>query len=1068
MMTLSLANAPKSVELNDLVEAFESAWRSHGSAHLSEFLPPPDAPEYASVLCELVRVDLDLHWSAGHPVGVDTYIRDFTILNERRDVLSEIAFEEYRQRVLAGELVSPDEYMVRFQVDVSAWPAPDLMKGLPAKKHDAYPQTRVVGEHDFPAGGYADDKVGPKTIAGNIELIRAATPGFPKVGDVWEGFKLRSRLGSGSFGLVFLAHQADLSDRPVALKISTQRSTEPEKLAKLQHTNIVPVYSVHRIGRLQAVCMPYFGPTTLAHLVEAMRSAKRLPATAAEFLKPLLDRTAAARNGSRTALEKLAESPYVDAVLWIVARITDGLIHAHEHGLLHRDLKPANILLTDHGQPMLLDFNLAADLSPDGTPVRAGGTIPYMAPEQLEGMRGRTLPIDARSDFYSLGVILHELLTGDLPYHQPIGRPSEVIGKMLADRRGALPDPRTKNRDVTPAAVAILHKLIDPDPKRRYATAEQLKEDLERHQNHLPLKYAANRSFAELVQKFRRRNPKMMRHAVAVAALSVVVVLPLSALAYFQSKNYERNSQIVRSESLSLMHDTREKSRTATVLLHSRNVSSASRQRGEELVDEIAKAYGIDESGSWLNRPNIAKLTDTERTDLLSQLGDTLLIRAKAELQDGEDRKNPASKEQALYWHELAATCFTKLGTQPERLATQREAMRGGTNRGSIEIKDRSEAELATMDLADLYSEGSDFLASGNYRKALRLVAAVTDREPSNFMAWYMKAFCHEALGNLAAAETAYTVCVTLQPDFYMGYDNRGGMFLRDRRYKEALSDLNRANALQPRNPPTLFRRAIAKKGIGDLTGADSDCTAALEIDPRNVLAWLQRHEVRLKMGRREEAEQDLVNGLSLTPADDLAWTFRGHCRMLAGRRASNAMAGDPNSVKAAKCKLADEVIEDFDRALEMNPRCAEALQDKAYALSELKGDEVAALEVMNRLIEYYPDSLPARAGRGVSLARLNRLDEALKDADYCQVHDRTAYGRYKIGSLFAAATKFDPQYKEKALTLLAASLRGGLDRLELFATDSDLDPIRSDVEFQRLMRVAKELQARNLTPTSR
>src|SRR5262245_9268482 len=97
-------------ELESLVEAFESAWRSHGSARLDDFLPPADDPTYPNAVCELVRVDLDLHWSHGQPRSLDTYVHHFTVLVERPELLSQVAFEEYRQRVLADHPVTPDEY----------------------------------------------------------------------------------------------------------------------------------------------------------------------------------------------------------------------------------------------------------------------------------------------------------------------------------------------------------------------------------------------------------------------------------------------------------------------------------------------------------------------------------------------------------------------------------------------------------------------------------------------------------------------------------------------------------------------------------------------------------------------------------------------------------------------------------------------------------------------------------------------------------------------------------------------------------------------------------------------
>src|SRR5205807_1392074 len=124
-------------------------------------------------------------------------------------------------------------------------------------------------------------------------------------------------------------------------------------------------------------------------------------------------RVALSAVGSHVLLDKLEGYTYVQSVLWIASRLADGLAHAHERGILHRDLKPANILLTDEGQPMLLDFNLSADTKLGTSPEAAmiGGTLIYMSPEHIEAFRGGQRPVDARSDIYSLGLILYELLT---------------------------------------------------------------------------------------------------------------------------------------------------------------------------------------------------------------------------------------------------------------------------------------------------------------------------------------------------------------------------------------------------------------------------------------------------------------------------------------------------------------------------------------------------------------------------------------------------------------------------------------------------------------------------------
>src|SRR5581483_1154697 len=112
-------------------------------------------------------------------------------------------------------------------------------------------------------------------------------------------------------------------------------------------------------------------------------------------------------HNSTGILNLLRGLSYVDAVCWIGARLADALAHAHDRGIVHNDLKPANVLLTDEGQPMLLDFGVSEDLklrSAAGD-VPVGGTLPYMSPEQLDSVHDPAARTDGRSDLYSLGVI---------------------------------------------------------------------------------------------------------------------------------------------------------------------------------------------------------------------------------------------------------------------------------------------------------------------------------------------------------------------------------------------------------------------------------------------------------------------------------------------------------------------------------------------------------------------------------------------------------------------------------------------------------------------------------------
>jgi serine/threonine protein kinase len=380
---------------------------------------------------------------------------------------------------------------------------------------------------------------------------------LPVTGRIWQGFHLLHELGRGAFGRVFLARQNDLARRFVVLKVSADLFGESQTLAPMQHTHIVPIYSVHQSERFQALCMPYFGATTLADLLRHLEGGASLPtsgkalidalhncqsvtvqALIAEASAPVADRFVEtpvakppASSKIKTALETLEKLTYVSAVLWVGARLAEGLAHAHDQGVVHGNLKPANILLADNGQPMLLDFNLAQN-SHLATPTsRLGGALPYMAPEHLEAFQGMGRVVDGRSDLYSLGVILFELITGRAPFPPREGPLHESLPQMAADRAGAPPRLRRWNKKASPAAEAIVRRCLESDPSRRYQSARELLEDLDRHRDNLPLRYTSEPSLVERTRKWARRHPRVLTSALA----AVLVLGP--AVGYVAREN---------------------------------------------------------------------------------------------------------------------------------------------------------------------------------------------------------------------------------------------------------------------------------------------------------------------------------------------------------------------------------------------------------------------------------------------------------------------------------------------------------------------------------------------------
>lgn len=301
---------------------------------------------------------------------------------------------------------------------------------------------------------------------------------WPELGETFLEFHLLAQLGAGAAARVYLARQKTLGHRYVALKVSRGGASEAATLGKLQHPHVVPVFSVHHdsAALLTAVCMPYLGAVTLHDVCRAAFE-HGVPQRADVILTAANDCLQVGEfvRGEAEASELLRTGSYIEGMIHVAAELADGLAYTHGQGVLHRDLKPSNVLITPQGRPMLLDFNLCWDRDIERT--RVGGTLPYMPPEQVYVTffdDAADMMDEPRSDIYSLGVILFQLLTNRLPF--PAVNPAhsdEVRRHLAAKERGAV-DVRRWNPQVPARLAALISECLAAELDRRPASAAEL------------------------------------------------------------------------------------------------------------------------------------------------------------------------------------------------------------------------------------------------------------------------------------------------------------------------------------------------------------------------------------------------------------------------------------------------------------------------------------------------------------------------------------------------------------------------------------------------------------------
>jgi tetratricopeptide (TPR) repeat protein len=869
-------------------------------------------------------------------------------------------------------------------------------------------------------------------------------------------YKLLEQIGEGGFGLVFMAEQQQPVRRKVAVKVlkpgmDTRQviarfEAERQALALMDHPNIARVLEAgtiplvrsqesgadkQRTGEVSLTpdpCLPTPGSGRPYFVMELVRGVS------------ITDYCDQHRLTTRQRLE-------------LFVPVCQAVQHAHLKGIIHRDIKPSNVLVTlQDSVPVVkvIDFGIAKALGQQLTDktlftgfAQLVGTPLYMSPEQAE-LSG--LDIDTRSDIYSLGVLLYELLTGMTPFDKERLREAsyDEIRRIIREEEPSKPSTRVSTLGQAAATVSerrqsdpkrlsqlfrgeldwIVMKALEKDRNRRYETASAFAADVERYLNDEPVAACPPSAWYRL-RKFARRERRSLTMAAVVTAALLLVGVSLAWVLLDRAAWEAEAAGDVAARQAETARQVHEAVATAQTLLD-RNGPALARQKLAEAKGLMGKdsaalaelAGQIDVFDSELDRLQqflhlIDQARQVETVNATWQPAKAVpFLRealARYEIMDREDwcgrlEQNVLGKEQV---EQIRRCAYEELIWLAVDVVNRRKDHSSGQ---PLSPKSAAQQALAYLGKAEM-----------------------AHWPIHSFYA--LRARCHEELGEATAARADQELADKTPPTTVLDHELRGLAAYKERSRAEGVKAFEAALRLDPTRFRSLMflgaclcdlgrgsedfaaaamtftgcimkrpeyahayqNRANAYTRLHRWDEAEKDNTRAIELDPKHVGAWISRGGGYLERKQWDKAVADYSTAIKLDPNNALPWYRRGEAYAGLGQLPAalanytkaieldrtKAPAWHYRAIAYTKLGQRQKAIDDYSKAIELDPKLAEAWSNRGGLYADL-GRLKEALEDIDKAIAADANFAPAYLNRGQVHRKLRQWNKAIDDYSEC------------------------------------------------------------------------------------